>query len=142
VSAGVEVGRFNFRFECQAGCTNCCTQTGHVYLTADDIERLACFAGLPREKFEEKYITRRDTHPRLRMRLGERCYFLLDGGCSVHAAKPLQCRIFPYWPENVDSRASWHRLRKYCPGIGAGALVQIGTVRREAETYREAFPDL
>ena len=31
------------RFECQTGCTKCCEQQGFVYLTEDDIPRLAAF---------------------------------------------------------------------------------------------------
>jgi hypothetical protein len=138
----VEVGRLHFRFECQPGCTNCCTQNGHVYLTEDDITTIAARLGLTPGEFEKRYVNRRDEHPRLKMRPNDRCFFLEDGGCRIHPVKPLQCRVFPYWPENVTSKAAWHRLRHFCPGVGVGPLVQIRTVRQEAESYREAFPDL
>jgi len=142
VSALVEVGQHRFRFACQQGCTNCCTQSGHVYLTEDDITTIAAHLELTPEQFEARYVTRRDDHPRLKMRLDENCFFLAQGGCRIHEVKPLQCRVFPYWPENVGTRRAWDRLRKYCPGVGVGELVQITEVRREAEAYREAFPDL
>ena len=46
MSNPVQIGNVNFRFECQSGCTNCCTQPGEVYLTEDDVEPaiLAAFA--------------------------------------------------------------------------------------------------
>ena len=142
VKEAVEVGRFHFRFECQAGCTNCCTQNGHVYLTEEDIGGMAGRLGMTREAFEGRYVNSKDDQPRLNMKLAERCHFLEEGRCRIHQVKPLQCRVFPYWPENVRTKRAWHGLRKYCPGVGAGELVQIGEVRREAEAYREAFPDL
>lgn len=142
VSEQLTVGRFHFRFECQAGCTNCCTQKGHVYLSEEDIGRIAGFLGMEREAFEAQYVTRKEEYPRLKMRLAQDCYFLREGGCSIHEVKPLQCRVFPYWPENVGTRAAWQGLRKYCPGVGVGQLVQIERVRAEAEAYREAFPDI
>ena len=34
----------------------------------------------------------------------------------------MQCRTWPFWPENLD-RATWHGpVRKHCPGAGKGRL--------------------
>jgi hypothetical protein len=138
----VQIGKLHFRFECQPGCTNCCTQDGHVYLTAEDIRRIAPYVGMNEGQFEKNYVLLDGEHRRLKMEVGERCFFLEEGGCGIHPVKPLQCRVFPYWPENVGSRRAWHGLRRFCPGVGAGRLIQIEEVRREAEGYRSAFPDL
>ncbi len=40
---------------------------------------------------------------RLRVPRRSHCHFLFDGGCAIHPAKPTQCRIFPFWPELVES---------------------------------------
>lgn len=135
------IGRFNIRFQCQPGCTNCCTQAGHVHLTAEDIERIAAYLGLARAEFERRYVCSGKYGTRLTEPRPDSCHFLMEGGCRIHAVKPLQCRAFPYWPDNVANRASWNRLRRYCPGIGVGPLIQIETVRPEAQAYRDAFPD-
>ena len=142
MSDPVEVGRFNFRFECQAGCTNCCTQSGHVWVTEEDVERIAVYLGLDRATFEKRYVYKSKQGLRLTIPGPHSCHFLMDGGCSIHAVKPLQCRVFPYWPENVANRASWKKLSRYCPGIGVGPLVQISTVRQQSQAYHDAFPDL
>ena len=141
MSPPVEVGKFNFRFQCQPGCTNCCTQNGHVYLTEEDIERISAYLGLEREVFEKRYVYRTQHHVRLTVPRADSCHFLVEGGCSIHEVKPLQCRVFPSWPENVASRSAWKGLRRYCPGMGVGPLVQIEAVREQAQAYREAFPD-
>src|SRR2546425_371953 len=114
----VAIGRFNFRFECQPGCTNCCTQSGYVYLTEEDVDRIAAHLHLDRETFEERYVCRSEDRVRLSMSRTQACHFLRAGGCSIHGVKPLQCRVFPYWPENVANRSDWKALRSYCPGIG------------------------
>ncbi|HYM11442.1 MAG TPA: YkgJ family cysteine cluster protein [Bryobacterales bacterium] len=138
----VKVGLFNFRFECQRGCINCCTRSGHVFVTEEDIGRIAAHLGLERGAFEKRYVYRSKLGARLTVPSAHGCHFLVEGGCSIHEVKPLQCRVFPYWPENVATRSAWKGLRRYCPGVGVGPLVQIETVRAQAQSYCDAFPEL
>ena len=70
------------------------------------------------------------------------CGFLRSDGCSIHPAKPTQCRIFPFWPELVEDRKEWEKTGEWCPGIGKGELVQIEAARGLAQEMREAYPRL
>ncbi len=130
------------RFECQPGCTECCRQPGFVYLTERDLLRAAAFLGMTAEAFERKYVYRTRRLLRLRTPREGRCHFLREDGCSIHPVKPAQCRIFPFWPELVESRREWQKTGAYCPGIGKGPLVQIETARKEAADMRESYPAL
>ena len=130
------------RFECQSGCTKCCDQQGFVYLTEDDIVRLAAFLKLPPSEFESRYVYRTRKLRRLRVPRHAQCSFLEAGRCSVHEAKPLQCGTFPYWPELLKSAKSWYALGKWCPGIGKGELVNIEAAHRSAAEMKAAHPDL
>ena len=130
------------RFECQPGCTNCCQQKGFVYLTDSDLVRMAAFMGLSAADFERRYVYRTKHLLRLRVPRESQCYFLREGGCSIHPAKPTQCRIFPFWPELVDSKREWQKTAAWCPGIGKGELVQIETARAKAREMREAYPGM
>ena len=130
------------RFECQPGCTECCRQKGFVYLSDADIPRMAAYLGLTQDAFQRKFVYRTRNRARLRVPRDASCHFLLDGGCSIHEAKPTQCRIFPYWPELVESRREWRKTARYCPGIGKGPLIQIETARAQAAEMREAYPAL
>lgn len=130
------------RFACQPGCTNCCERKGFVYLTEDDVARAAAFLGMTRGAFERRYVYRTKNLRRLRTPRETQCHFLRDGGCSIHPAKPTQCRIFPFWPELVDDRKEWHNAAAWCPGIGKGELVQIEAAREMAQEMREAYPTL
>jgi uncharacterized protein len=109
------------RFECQPGCTNCCRQKGFVYITEGDLDRMAKFVGMRPRDVERSYV---------------------EEGCSIHPAKPTQCRIFPFWPELVDSKREWQKTAAYCPGIGKGELIQIETARGQAEEMRRAYPGM
>ena len=130
------------RFECQPGCTECCRQRGFVYLTEADLVRAAGFLRMTPAEFERRYVYRTSRLLRLRVPRDSRCHFLDQGGCSIHPAKPTQCRIFPFWPELVESRREWRKTASYCPGIGKGPLVQIELARREASEMKKSYPSL
>jgi Fe-S-cluster containining protein len=130
------------RFQCQSGCTACCEQRGFVYVTDEDIARAAAFLGMTAREFERRYVFRTRRRARLRVPRDANCHFLVDGGCSIHPAKPAQCRIFPFWPELVGNRREWKKTARYCPGIGKGPLIQIEAARAQAREMREAHPAL
>lgn len=130
------------RFACVPGCTNCCDQHGYVYLSETDLQRAARFVGLSQSEFEARYVYRTKHLIRLRKPAGRQCHFLLEGGCSIHPAKPTQCRLFPFWPELLEDRREWNRTAKYCPGIGTGQLFQIGTALETASEMKTAYPTM
>lgn len=130
------------RFACQPGCTACCTQRGFVYLSEEDLVRAATFLGMTAAEFERRYVYRTRRRLRLRTPRDSRCHFLRDDGCSIHPAKPTQCRIFPFWPELVESRREWNKTARYCPGMGKGPLIQIESAQAQAREMREAYPEL
>ena len=130
------------RFSCQPGCTACCNQQGFVYLTERDLKRAAKFVGMTPEAFEERYVYRTAHLRRLRKPRDKQCPFLEESGCGIHPAKPTQCRTFPFWPEHVEEVDAWNDLKKYCPGIGKGELIQIGDALEIAEEHRRAYPDM
>jgi uncharacterized protein len=136
--SGAEVS--DLRFECVRGCTNCCSVTGWVYVTEDDIRNAAAFVGLPLTDFEAKYVVRSKHTTRWRKPQGAQCHFLGEGGCTIHPVKPVQCRLFPFWPELVENRDNWNDAAQNCPGIGQGELIQIGAAMEIANEMRLAYP--
>jgi Fe-S-cluster containining protein len=130
------------RFECQRGCTNCCRQKGFVYITEADLQRIAQFLGMTPAKFERVYVYRTKHLLRLRMPRHTQCHFLREDGCSIHTVKPVQCRIFPFWPELVNDKREWRKTAAWCPGIGKGKLVQIEAARKLGDEMRAAYPGM
>lgn len=133
------------RFECQPGCTKCCDQQGFVYLTGGDLERIAQYLRMTAREFEKRFVYRTKHLLRLRVPRERQCEFLGEGGCSIHSVKPVQCRVFPFWPELVDSKEAkreWKKTARWCPGIGKGDLVQIETAQERAAEMRAAYPGM
>lgn len=134
------------RFQCQPLCTACCDQQGFVWLTEEDILRIAAHLGLAPAVFEERYVYRAKRLRRLRVPRKAQCPFLFKkgdrGGCSIHTVKPVQCRTFPFWPELIGSRREWQKIAKYCPGIERGELINITLARESAAEMKAAHPNL
>lgn len=131
-----------FRFACLRGCTNCCDQPGFVYLTEDDLRRAAAHLGLGPRQFEARYVYRTRHTLRLRKPRHSQCYFLTEGGCRLHPAKPTQCRLYPFWPELVQNSSAWRREARRCPGIGRGRAISREAALRRAARMRRAYPDM
>jgi hypothetical protein len=93
-------------------------------------------------EFEAEYVIRYPTLLRLRKPLNAQCHFLHAQRCSIHPAKPTQCRLYPYWPELVESPKKWRDEAKSCPGIGKGELVQIGDALELASEMKRAYPSM
>jgi Fe-S-cluster containining protein len=103
---------------------------------------MAEHVGLTANEFERKYVVRFKRVLRLRKPPDAQCHFLRGGGCSVHPVKPVQCRLYPFWPELVENRATWEAERSACPGIGKGEFVQIGEACEIAAEMKTAYPSI
>ena len=120
-------------FEC-TGCGGCCT--GHGFVWVDD-EELADLARLQRRDVGELRLL--DTKVRngrrtLREHGNGDCIYL-DGRtrrCTVYAARPRQCRTWPFWRQNLESPAAWDRESANCPGMNRGDVVPLAEVEAAA----------
>ena len=111
------------RFRCQ-GEGACCISRGkygYVYLSFGDRKRLAAHLGLSTTAFTAKYTVKEDGFYQLKYD-DKDCPFLKEQRCEVYAARPWQCRTWPFWPENMDSGVWEREVAAYCPGVGKGRL--------------------
>ena len=130
------------RFECQPDCAKCCEVEGFVYLSEDDVPRIAAYLKLSQADFEAQYVFRTKHSRRLRKPgRGKQCGFLAGKRCGIHDVRPVQCRLFPFWPELVESKREWKKAGDWCPGIGQGPLINITTAVEVANEMRAAYPD-
>ena len=111
------------RFECQ-GTGHCCTsrgEYGYVYLTREDRQRLADHMKLTLQQFLSAYcaVTADNVHLK---NPDKDCGFLQDKRCTVYAARPTQCRTWPFWAENMNATAWNDEVASCCAGVGKGRL--------------------
>jgi len=111
------------RFEC-TGCGECCRSRGRqawVYVTIDERCALARHLGLTTSTFTRRYCAR--THGFFHLRdPSADCLFLDGARCTVYAARPGQCRTFPFWRENMSVKAWKGEVARECEGIGRGRI--------------------
>jgi hypothetical protein len=109
------------RFSCTR-CGACCTGApGYVWVTEEEIERLAEFRGETVNQFGSRFVRRVSQRFSLVERPGGDCVFWdREDGCTVYPARPVQCRTWPFWSENIATRKDWERVRRVCPGSGTG----------------------
>lgn len=109
------------QFEC-VHCGMCCTgQPGIVQISTDEIESLATLLALSSDQCIERFLTPHNSGYRIQEKSNGDCIFFNDG-CSIHPARPSQCRTYPFWVKNMRSTEAWQRTCAECPGIGTGPM--------------------
>lgn len=109
------------RFACQR-CGSCCRGApGFVWVTAEEIKAIAQFLRMTEHAFAQTYLRKVGDHISLIEYANGDCA-LYQNGCKVYAARPLQCRTFPFWDSNLTSPLAWALVKKRCPGVGKGRL--------------------
>lgn len=119
--------REGLRFEC-TGCGACCSGApGHVWVEEDEIEQMAAQLEMPVDQFERKFIRRVGTRYSLVEYPDGDCIFLdaESRKCTIYSARPVQCRTWPFWTSNVQTRRDWKQTCRECPGSGTGRLYTL-----------------
>jgi len=120
------------RFSCRR-CSACCRyDSGFVFLSEIDLEKLAAGQKMERGGFVKTYcrwVT--DWQGKEVLSLKEKankdCIFW-DSGCTVYERRPLQCRAFPFWGSITASEKTWEIAASGCPGMNQGELHTAGEV--------------
>jgi Fe-S-cluster containining protein len=121
------------RFECTQ-CGQCCSgESGTVEFTYEEAVGMARVLGMTYEEFMQRHAIRQGPTWILREKdSGDGGYdcVLLERDpetgltrCTVHQERPMQCRTWPFWPENLKSARTWRRAGRDCEGIDQGRTV-------------------
>jgi uncharacterized protein len=143
------------QFTCSQ-CGNCCSgPPGYVWITEEEIAKLAQFLKISRKKLLEKYCRKigsqfslkESRHPQ---HGGYDCVFVKEIPaersdasqqvtharriCSIYSVRPLQCRTWPFWEGNLASPKAWALAAKKCHGMNRGKTFD----RKKIEQLRDA----
>jgi Fe-S-cluster containining protein len=125
--------REGLRFECTR-CGACCTGApGYVWVNEEEIAELAGHLGQSVAAFARKHLRRVGDRVSLTERRNGDCVFWdRDRGCTVYEARPIQCRTWPFWVENLEDEAAWEQTRQQCPGSGRGNWFSLEEIEAAA----------
>jgi Fe-S-cluster containining protein len=127
------------RFEC-TGCGACCRLGGgFVYPSLEDVGFMAHYLGLSVQKFTETFMDLHEGRYVLKNK-GDNCIFLEEEGCRIYAARPTQCRTFPFWSANLKSLYRWKIIAEECEGIGHGRLYSYEEIEAIKKNRSETPP--
>jgi Fe-S-cluster containining protein len=126
-------------------CGKCCTGApGYVWVDTEEMRKMAEFLNLALADFKRLYVRRIGQKFALVERKSQNhsCVFYQNQKCQVYAARPLQCRAYPFWKENLLSEASWKKAAEECEGIHPEApLVSSETIEKFLEVQSKQHPD-
>ena len=125
-------------FEC-AECGRCCSgpESGYVWVSRHRIQAIADFLGITPDRLHQNHLRRIGPKITVREKPGSLdCVFLRwthgRKGCAIYPVRPLQCRQWPFWPQNLAGPDAWNKAATKCPGINRGRLYtadQIEAIR-------------
>lgn len=143
-------------------CGDCCTGgPGYVWISDEEIERLADFLKTSTQEVLAKYCRRLGDKISLKERRMPNgnydCVFLTESpaparanprtlkegqklpqkrrGCSIYPVRPLQCRTWPFWDSVIADKDAWEITAQRCPGMNRGSRT---FTREQIETLRDA----
>jgi Fe-S-cluster containining protein len=125
--------RDGLSFRCTR-CGACCTGApGYVWVNKDEIAQLAAARGTSPAQFAKQFVRRVGNRYSLIEKPGGDCIFWdRHAGCTVYAARPVQCRTWPFWPENIETPEAWAAVQRICPGSGKGDFFSLAEIRDAA----------
>lgn len=129
------------RFSCTQ-CHKCCRHDpGYVFLSEDDVTAILAYLKMALEEFVFEYckkaIVGGFTRVSLREKSNNDCIFWNEG-CQIYKVRPLQCRLYPFWPSILDSEDAWNKESKVCFGINNGTLHDYQEIESVLRKYEES----
>lgn len=125
------------RFGCRQ-CGACCTgEEGFVWVTRSEIRDLAKAYGISADEYEAAFVRNIGRKKSLKEFPNGDCVMFNSKirGCLVYEHRPVQCRTWPFWEDNIDSPNSWKKTAKFCKGCNhpEGTLYSLKEIRDRAD---------
>lgn len=123
------------RFQCTQ-CGNCCTgPPGFVWVTDEEIAAIAQYLRVSVGEVRLMHTRLVGNRVSLREHANGDCVFFdpRSRQCTIYAARPVQCRTWPFWRSNLASPEAWEHVKATCPGIGQGPLYSLEDIREQMQ---------
>ena len=129
-----EIFKKGIKFKCQ-GSSICCISRrsyGYVYLSKKDLANIVNYFNISINLFKKKYCDYSDGYLHLKeIHSNGNCQFLDNKRCTIYTARPTQCRTWPFWKENMNSKKWNKEILSFCPGIGKGRKISFIKIKNK-----------
>jgi len=114
---------FDYSFDpraCESCQGRCCTgESGYIYVTKAEIEKISELLGLSVHNFVSEYLFKKGYKYSIKEQKFNDSYECVfynreSNGCNIYDARPNQCKTFPFW-DYYKTRVQ--ELKLECPGI-------------------------
>ena len=114
---------FDYSFNpnaCESCQGRCCTgESGYIYVSKNEIQKISTLLNLEVKLFVEKYLFKKMykySIKEIQYNDSFECIFYdrESNGCNIYDARPTQCKTFPFW-DYYKTRVD--ELKLECPGI-------------------------
>ncbi len=114
---------YPYAFDADACATcqgRCCTgESGYIYVTKNEIEKIAVLLEMEVNDFRVKYLFQKGYKFSIKEQKYNDSYECIfydreSNGCKIYMARPNQCKTFPFW-DYFKTRVD--ELKEECPGI-------------------------
>lgn len=133
----------SFDFLCQK-CGNCCRGTGEVFFSKNDILNIREYLNWSDRDYHQQiknFIQSSLNGYFVHFSSGS-CYFLKGKNrCRIYDVRPVQCRTYPFWHSNFNSREDVLQLKEECSGSlkGDGEKYSIKETIQNIHNTAEKF---
>jgi Fe-S-cluster containining protein len=105
-----------------------------VWVTEEELAKMAEVRGESIDEVRKNHTRLVDKRVSLTERPNGDCTFFdpQTRHCTVYGARPAQCRTWPFWNSNLESREDWKRTQQACPGAGQGQFFPLEEIERLA----------
>lgn len=133
------------KFQCQ-GSGKCCTshgEFGFVFLSLKDRQAMAKLLKISTRQFTQKYCKKNnDLYHLIERPDNPDCLFLKNKQCRVYAARPTQCRTWPFWPEIMNAKAWKKEIVQFCPGANKGKFWSYAEIKEQMDLQKKSEDQL
>jgi Fe-S-cluster containining protein len=144
------------KFKCTT-CGACCTWEGDVWVTEDEMTRIANYLKMDINEFAQKYVKfdsfkgkfklkhKRDfpegKNTETLKREFHHCVFLQENRkCAIYPARPIQCSTYPFWSEKLRNERVWNNEKWSCEGIDHpnAELIPYEEIEKQRRLHEES----
>jgi Fe-S-cluster containining protein len=96
------------------------------------------YLDIPRKEFMRNHCSRLEGRTIIKFKDGV-CSLAHDNKCSVYRVRPIQCKAWPFWEENLDEWV-WHEeIASICPGVNRGRLYSVAEIKKIAAEVNDVL---